>query len=75
MMFARLHPDHVAMAAFVQPLAQAGGGLRRGVGARDAAGDETQLRRFRLDARLDAGLLLVLRHVGPLPHSANGDKL
>jgi len=39
---ALLHPDHVAMTAFRQPLAQPLARSRRGVGARDADRGETQ---------------------------------
>ncbi|MES2986930.1 MAG: hypothetical protein V4808_03400, partial [Pseudomonadota bacterium] len=50
-MRALLHPDHRSVAALGQPLPQALGCLRRGIGARDSARREPDFRCLHLDLR------------------------
>jgi hypothetical protein len=50
---ALLHPRHVAVAAFAQPLAELTAGVRRRIGAREATGDEAERRRLLADFLFD----------------------
>ena len=64
MVRALLHPDHVAVAALFQPLAQALPRQRRGVGTCESACSVTEFRRLLTDKEFE---WLALMHHPPLP--------